>query len=113
MDSSRSRSGTSLKLRMNQGSGPAFECPPLPLVVLEKSQVCHHVIAHKALLDMVQREIRGHAANFYPYALHEAAFTQGWAKFIVYGHTHHYELVPLQSVPVHKSGSRRSALGQR
>jgi UDP-2,3-diacylglucosamine pyrophosphatase LpxH len=40
----------------------------------------------------------GHAASFYPYALHEAAFTQGGTKFIVYGHTHHYELVPLQSV---------------
>jgi UDP-2,3-diacylglucosamine pyrophosphatase LpxH len=40
----------------------------------------------------------GHAVSFYPYALHEAGFTQGWAKFIVYGHTHHYEIVPLQSV---------------
>ena len=43
-------------------------------------------------------KLGGHAASFYPYALHEAAFSQGWAKFIVYGHTHHYELVPLQSV---------------
>jgi len=43
-------------------------------------------------------KLGGHAASFYPYALHEAAFTQGWAKFIVYGHTHHYELIPLQSV---------------
>jgi UDP-2,3-diacylglucosamine pyrophosphatase LpxH len=40
----------------------------------------------------------GHAASFYPYALHEAAFTQEWVKFIVYGHTHHYEIVPLQSL---------------
>lgn len=43
-------------------------------------------------------KLGGHAASFYPYALHEAAFSHGWAKFIVYGHTHHYELVPLQSV---------------
>jgi hypothetical protein len=43
-------------------------------------------------------KLGGHAASFYPYALHEAAFTQGWAKFIIYGHTHHYELVPLQSL---------------
>jgi len=43
-------------------------------------------------------KLGGNAASFYPYALHEAAFSQGWAKFIVYGHTHHYELVPLQSV---------------
>lgn len=40
----------------------------------------------------------GRAETFYPYALHEKAFTEGWAKFIVYGHTHHYEIVPLQSV---------------
>jgi hypothetical protein len=40
----------------------------------------------------------GRAESFYPYSLHEKAFTEGWAKFIVYGHTHHYEIVPLQSV---------------
>jgi len=40
----------------------------------------------------------GRAESFYPYALQEKAFTEGWAKFIVYGHTHHYEIVPLQSV---------------
>jgi UDP-2,3-diacylglucosamine pyrophosphatase LpxH len=38
------------------------------------------------------------AASFYPYALHEKAFIEGWAKFVVYGHTHHYEIVPLQSI---------------
>jgi hypothetical protein len=40
----------------------------------------------------------GRAETFYPYALHEKAFTESWAKFIVYGHTHHYEIVPLQSI---------------
>jgi hypothetical protein len=40
----------------------------------------------------------GNAASFYPYALHEAAFSQGWARFIVYGHTRHYEVAPLQSI---------------
>jgi hypothetical protein len=39
----------------------------------------------------------GHAGSLFPYALQEAAFKEGWAKFIVYGHTHHYEVVPLQS----------------
>jgi UDP-2,3-diacylglucosamine pyrophosphatase LpxH len=29
--------------------------------------------------------------------LHETAFKEGWARFIVHGHTHHYEVVPLQS----------------
>ena len=40
----------------------------------------------------------GRAESFYPYALQEKAFTEGWAKFIVYGHTHQYEIVPLQSI---------------
>jgi hypothetical protein len=39
----------------------------------------------------------GRDVSFSPYALHETAFKEGWAKFIVYGHTHHYEVVPLQS----------------
>ena len=38
------------------------------------------------------------AESFYPYAMHEKSFIDGWAKFIVYGHTHHYEIVPLQSL---------------
>lgn len=39
----------------------------------------------------------GRDVSFSPYALHESAFKEGWARFIVYGHTHHYEVVPLQS----------------
>jgi hypothetical protein len=38
----------------------------------------------------------GRAESFYPYAMHEKGFIDGWAKFIVYGHTHHYEIVPLR-----------------
>jgi len=41
----------------------------------------------------------GRGDSFYPFALHEKAFTDGWADFIVYGHTHHYEVVPLQASP--------------
>ena len=40
----------------------------------------------------------GRAESFYPYAMHEKSFTDGWAKFIVYGHTHHYEIVPLRTL---------------
>jgi UDP-2,3-diacylglucosamine pyrophosphatase LpxH len=43
-------------------------------------------------------KLNGKAETYFPYALHEKAFTDGWADFIVYGHTHHYEIVPLQSV---------------
>jgi hypothetical protein len=38
------------------------------------------------------------AESLYPSALREKSFTEGWARFIVYGHTHLYEIVPLQSV---------------
>jgi hypothetical protein len=34
---------------------------------------------------------------FYPNALNEPAFRDGSARFVVYGHTHHYEIVPLRS----------------
>ena len=40
----------------------------------------------------------GRTESLYPYAMHEKGFIDGWAKFIVYGHTHHYEIVPLQSL---------------
>lgn len=46
----------------------------------------------------------GRAESFYPYAMHEKGFTEGWAKFIVYGHTHHYEIVPLRTL-LQDSGS--------
>ena len=39
----------------------------------------------------------GRTETLYPYAMHERAFQEGWARFIVYGHTHHYEIVPLRS----------------
>src|SRR6266852_2455284 len=39
----------------------------------------------------------GRTETFYPYAMHERAFKEGWARFIVYGHTHRYEIVPLRS----------------
>jgi hypothetical protein len=39
----------------------------------------------------------GSAETLYPYAMQERAFLDGWARFIVYGHTHHYEIVPLRS----------------
>jgi UDP-2,3-diacylglucosamine pyrophosphatase LpxH len=35
--------------------------------------------------------------SFYPYALEERWFRQRRARFIVYGHTHHHEIVPLNS----------------
>jgi hypothetical protein len=40
----------------------------------------------------------GRSDSFCPYAMNEKSFIDGWAKFIVYGHTHHYEIVPLQSL---------------
>jgi len=42
-------------------------------------------------------KLSGRGGSLFPYALHEEAFKQGWANFVVYGHTHHHEIVPLQS----------------
>jgi UDP-2,3-diacylglucosamine pyrophosphatase LpxH len=37
--------------------------------------------------------------KFSSHALKEKAFEEGDAQFIVYGHTHHHEIVPLDSFP--------------
>ncbi len=36
---------------------------------------------------------------FYPHAFSEQAFQDGSGDFVVYGHTHHYEVVPLRAIP--------------
>ena len=46
----------------------------------------------------LKRRIQGHP-SFAPYALTEAAFRDGSADFIVYGHTHWYEVVALRAAP--------------
>jgi UDP-2,3-diacylglucosamine pyrophosphatase LpxH len=37
--------------------------------------------------------------TFASHALKESAFINHSARFVVYGHTHHYEIVPLDSIP--------------
>ena len=37
--------------------------------------------------------------TFARYALKESAFLDHSARFVVYGHTHHHEIVPLDSIP--------------
>jgi hypothetical protein len=39
------------------------------------------------------------AMTFASHALKESAFINHSARFVVYGHTHHYEIVPLDSIP--------------
>jgi UDP-2,3-diacylglucosamine pyrophosphatase LpxH len=45
--------------------------------------------------DWVAAKSATHEGPFYPNAFSEPAFTRGEADFIVYGHTHHHEIVPL------------------
>lgn len=45
--------------------------------------------------DWVATKSAAHEGPFYPNAFSEDAFTRGEADFIVYGHTHHHEIVPL------------------
>jgi UDP-2,3-diacylglucosamine pyrophosphatase LpxH len=47
------------------------------------------------IADWVATKAASHDGPFYPNAFSETAFTEGKADFIVYGHTHHHEIVPL------------------
>jgi UDP-2,3-diacylglucosamine pyrophosphatase LpxH len=49
------------------------------------------------VLTWVQERIRGSADPFYRNAFSERAFKKRTARFIVYGHTHHHEVIPLDS----------------
>jgi UDP-2,3-diacylglucosamine pyrophosphatase LpxH len=45
--------------------------------------------------NWVATKVASHQDPFYPNAFSEPAFKDGAADFIVYGHTHHHEIVPL------------------
>ena len=45
----------------------------------------------------VRERLRADDRSFAEHALHEPAFLNNSARFIVYGHTHHHEIVPLDS----------------
>ncbi|MGH9325425.1 MAG: hypothetical protein ACRD2B_01850 [Terriglobia bacterium] len=42
-------------------------------------------------------KVRSRKCSYYPFALRETSFKNRCARFIVYGHTHQHELVPLDS----------------
>ncbi len=50
------------------------------------------------LVTWLREKLKVHDADFYPNAFQEAAFKDRSAKFIVYGHTHTPEIVPLDSI---------------
>jgi hypothetical protein len=50
------------------------------------------------LLSWIQSKIWGGDSSFAKHALEEEAFLNQTAKYFIYGHTHHYETVPLNSV---------------
>jgi len=47
------------------------------------------------ITSWVTRKLASHDELFYPNAFGETAFKNRSARFIVYGHTHHHEIVPL------------------
>lgn len=51
------------------------------------------------LVSLIQEKIWGGDSSFAKFALKEPAFLDQSAKFFAYGHTHHYEVVPLY-VPI-------------
>ncbi len=52
------------------------------------------------LFALITEKSGSQQASFAPYALNEAAFKNRSAQFIVYGHTHYFEMVPLASTMV-------------
>jgi UDP-2,3-diacylglucosamine pyrophosphatase LpxH len=52
-----------------------------------------------ALVVWVRKHLRADEITFSRFALQEEAFLNHEAQFIVYGHTHHHEVVPLDSSP--------------
>lgn len=60
-------------------------------------------ISFKTLDDLViwmRKKMWGNEISFAHFALREEAFLKRKARFIVYGHTHHHEVVPLDSIPI-------------
>ncbi|MGH2510499.1 MAG: hypothetical protein ACRDHZ_24250, partial [Ktedonobacteraceae bacterium] len=49
------------------------------------------------LLCWLGRKVGARKKSFYPFAVQEKAFKNRRARFIVYGHTHHYEMIPLDT----------------
>ena len=49
------------------------------------------------LLSWIKEKVVTRESSYYAQALTEAAFKNRKAKFVVYGHTHHHEVVPLDS----------------
>ena len=59
-------------------------------------------VSFKTIDDIVvwlRKKFWSEEITFAKYALREEAFLNREAQFIVYGHTHHHEVVPLDSIP--------------
>jgi hypothetical protein len=52
------------------------------------------------LVIWIRNKIGTDKITYAQHALHEKAFQERKAQFIVYGHTHHHEIVPLDSYEV-------------
>ena len=51
------------------------------------------------LVVWIRKRFWSEEITFAKHALKENAFLDRSAQFVVYGHTHHYEIVPLDSIP--------------
>ncbi len=49
-------------------------------------------------IRFIEDKLWGGETSFARHALNEPAFKERWARHIIYGHTHHYEMVPLDKV---------------
>ncbi len=54
------------------------------------------------IVTWVHEKMWGGEHSFVNHALHEPAFLKEKARYVVYGHTHHHEIVPLDLAPINK-----------
>ena len=78
---------------------------PFKLDLVDGLEVALHLtdrFSFKTIDEIVvwaRRKFNADEITFARHALKEQAFLNGAARFVVYGHTHHYEIVPLDSFP--------------
>ena len=65
-------------------------------MLLKLSKHTSYDTINKLVLGL--RRMMGDEISYSENALKEAAFTEGRANYIVFGHTHHHELVPLDTL---------------
>lgn len=84
----------SLDFVRKQGTLSPFDAVDLLRIVLKLYNSVSLAIASRVVL-FIEKKVWGGETSFADHALNEPAFKERQAQHIIYGHTHHYEMVPL------------------